>query len=164
MHALRDATPQDADAIARLYAHYVLNDICTFEEAPPDRHEIAARMQKIRKAGLPFLVATAPNGVVIGYAYAGAFHARAAYRFTVKNSVYVAQDHHRQGIGAALMQRLIADCAALGYRQMVALISAEGSIALHQRLGFRPAGVLKAVGFKFGRWIDVTTMQLELPQ
>lgn len=164
MHALRDATPQDAAAIARLYAHYVRHDICTFEETPPDQGEITARMQKVHERGLPYLVATDPHGVLTGYAYAGAFHARAAYRFTVENSVYVAHDRHRQGIGAALMQRLIADCAALGYRQMVAVISADGSIALHRRLGFQPAGVLKSVGFKFGRWIDVTYMQLALPE
>jgi phosphinothricin acetyltransferase len=163
MHAIRDAAPGDAAVIAKLYAHYVLNDICTFEEVPPGPDEIAARVQKTLKAGLPYLLATAPDGALIGYAYAGAFHARAAYRFTVENSVYVAHGFHRQGIGAALMQRLIADCARLDYRQMVAVISdSPASVALHRNLGFQPAGQLTSVGFKFGRWIDVTYMQLAL--
>jgi phosphinothricin acetyltransferase len=123
-------------------------------------------MRKVREAGLPYYVAEGQHNSVIGYAYASLFHARSAYRYSVENSVYVAADRIRQGLGLALMQRLIARCTALGFRQMIALIGAEkdnpGSIGLHARLGFRSVGTLSAVGWKFGRWLDVVEMQLTL--
>jgi phosphinothricin acetyltransferase len=161
--ALRDATLADAPAIARIYGHYVRTTSFTFEEAEPAAAEMAERMGRLLAAGMPYLVAQGAG--IAGYAYAAPFHTRSAYRFTVENSVYVAPDLARQGIGTALMQRLIADCAARGCRQMVARIGdAENtaSLALHQRLGFRPAGQLKGVGFKLGRWLDVMEMQLAL--
>jgi L-amino acid N-acyltransferase YncA len=160
---LRDATPDDAPAITAIYTPYVRTSCFSFEEVPPSAAEIAARMARIRQAGLPYLVAVDSDAAVIGYAYAGPYHARSAYRFTVENSVYVAADRLREGIGAALMQKLIADCAALGYRRMVAVIAdSPASVALHRRLGFQPAGVLPAIGYKLGRWIDVTYMLLTL--
>lgn len=160
---LRDATPDDAPAIAAIYAPYVRTSCFSFEEVPPAAAEIAARMARVRQAGLPYLVAVDSDGAVIGYAYAGPYHARAAYRFTIENSVYVAADRLREGIGAALMQKLIADSTALGYRRMVAVIAdSPASVALHRRLGFQPAGMLPAIGFKLGRWIDVTYMLLTL--
>ena len=160
---LRAATPDDASAIARLYGHYVQNSCFTFEETPPDAAEIAARMAKIHQAGLPYLVATGDDGALLGYAYAGPFHTRAAYRFALENSVYVAPEHQRRGIGTALMQKLIADCTALDYRRMVAVIAdSAASVSLHARLGFQPAGILPAIGFKLGRWINITYMLLML--
>src|SRR3569833_846258 len=103
------------------------------------------------------------EAMVAGYAYAGLFHPRIGYRFAVENSVYVARDKHRRGIGSALLQRLIQDCTELGYRQMVALIGENAaSVAMHARLGFKPAGSLPDIGLKFGRWIDVVQMQLAL--
>lgn len=162
---LRPARPQDASAIAAIYAPYVTGTVISFEEVPPSPDEIAERMGKVRLAGLPYWVAEAHDGAVLAYAYAGPFHARAAYRHTVENAVYVAQDRRRQGIGAALMQRIIDDCIACNCRQMLALISgqeAAASIAMHARLGFVPTGRLHAVGFKFGRWIDVVQMQRRL--
>jgi phosphinothricin acetyltransferase len=162
---LRDATLRDAPAIAAIYAPYVETSCFTFEETAPGADDIAARIAKTLGAGLPYLVAETEDGVVIGYAYAGPFHARSAYRHTVENSVYVAAGHVRGGIGRALMQRLIAECTARGCRQMIALIADRDdgpSARLHTALGFRPAGKLASVGLKFGRWVDVLQMQLAL--
>jgi L-amino acid N-acyltransferase YncA len=163
---LRDARPDDASAIATIYDHYVRTTCFTFEEVPPAADEIVLRMRKVRAAALPYYVAEGPNNGVIGYAYASLFHARSAYRYSVENSVYIAADRIRQGIGTALMQRLIAKCTALGFRQMIALIGVDqqnpASIGLHSRLGFKPVGTLSAVGWKFGRWLDVKEMQLTL--
>jgi L-amino acid N-acyltransferase YncA len=159
---LRPARPEDAPAIAAIYAPYVTETVISFEDEPPSAGDMAMRMEKVRHAGLPYLVAEGHDGVVLAYAYAGLFHARAAYRHTVENAVYVAQDHRRQGIGTALMQRIIEDCTACDCRQMLALISAQeadASIAMHARMGFAAIGTLQAVGFKFGRWIDVVQMQ-----
>jgi L-amino acid N-acyltransferase YncA len=163
---LRDARPNDASAIATIYDHYVRTTCFTFEEVPPAADEIVSRMHKVRAAGLPYYVAEGRNNNVIGYAYASLFHPRSAYRYTVENSVYIAADRVRQGIGIALMQQLIERCTALGFRQMIALIGAQqdnpASVGLHSRLGFKPAGTLSAVGWKFGRWLDVVEMQLTL--
>lgn len=164
MTMIRDARPQDASAIAGIYGHYVETTAFSFEETPPSTEEMAARMAKIVEAGLPYLVAE-KDGLVAGYAYASPFHVRSAYRFTVENSVYIAPEQAGQGLGTALMQKLIADCAAKGYRQMIARIGDAGNISslrLHRKLGFRPVGELKAVGLKFGRWVDVVELQLAL--
>jgi phosphinothricin acetyltransferase len=159
---IRAAGAADAPAIAGIYAPYVLSSIVTFEEQPPDAAEILARMEKVRAAGLPYYVAES-EGAVVAYAYAGLFHPRAGYRFAVEDSVYVGDGHHRKGIGSALLRRLIADCTALGYRHMVAVIGEnDASVAMHARLGFLPAGRLPDIGLKFGRWIDVVQMQLAL--
>jgi L-amino acid N-acyltransferase YncA len=163
---LRDAQPDDSSAIASIYEHYVHTTCFTFEEVPPSADEMGSRMRKIREAGLPYYVAEGRNSAVVGYAYASLFHTRSAYRYLVENSVYIAHDQVRQGIGKALMERLIQNCTALGYRQMVALIGIEkenpASVGLHSCLGFKPAGKLSAVGLKFGRWVDVMEMQLAL--
>ncbi|HVJ55058.1 MAG TPA: GNAT family N-acetyltransferase [Aliidongia sp.] len=162
---LRDAVAGDAAEFARIYGHYVQTSYYTFEEVPPAPEEMAARLDHIRTAGLPWRVAEARDGAVLGYAYAGRFRARSAYRYTVENSVYVAADRVSRGIGVALMQDLIRECTALGYRQMLAVIgdsANEASIRLHTRLGFRTIGQEVAVGLKFGRWVDVVLMQMAL--
>lgn len=162
---LRPARPDDAPAIAAIYAPYVTGTVISFEQVPPVAAEIVSRMEKVRLAGLPYWVAEAGDGSVLAYAYAGLFHARAAYRQTVENAVYVAQDQRRRGLGIALTQKIIDECIACDCRQMIALIAgqeAEASIAMHTRLGFAPIGTLRAVGFKFGRWIDVVQMQRQL--
>lgn len=162
---LRAAGEADMTAIARIYGHYVETSLCTFEETPPSAEEMRSRWQQLRQQDLPWLVAEAPGGAVLGYAYAGRFRARSAYRYTVENSVYIAQERLHRGIGLALMRDLIRDCAALGYRQMMAVIgdsANHASIRLHARLGFRMVGQELAVGLKFGRWVDVVQMQLAL--
>lgn len=162
---LRDATPDDAHAIGALYGHYVRTSPATFEEQAPDDGEIRARLAAISSAGLPWRVALDSDGALAGYAYAALYRTRTAYRYTVENSVYVAPAALCRGIGSALMRDLIARCTHAGYRQMLAVIgdsANEASIRLHARLGFEMIGVHRAVGFKFGRWIDVAHMQLAL--
>ena len=163
MH-IRDVTAADAAAIAAIYKPYVEESVATFEEVAPGVEEIAARIKAALASGFPWLVAE-EEGRVVAYAYAGPFHKRSAYRFTVENSVYVAPSHARRGLGTALMREVIARCTASGHRQMIALISGypgNPSIAMHNRLGFTGAAHLKAVGLKFGKWIDVIEMQLDL--
>jgi phosphinothricin acetyltransferase len=163
--AVREAAADDAQAIAALYAHYVRTSLATFEETPPDASDIAQRIAAVRAAGLPWLVAADLQGGLLGYAYASPYRTRSAYRYTVENSVYVAPQTMRSGIGALLMRRIIERCTDLGYRQMLAVIGDSGnaaSIALHARLGFRMIGTHRGVGFKHGRWVDVVHMQLPL--
>jgi phosphinothricin acetyltransferase len=162
--AIRPALASDIPAITRIYAHAVLHGTATFELEPPTEAEMLRRFDKLRAGGFPYVVAEI-GGAVGGYAYAGAFRERPAYRFTVEDSIYIAPERHKRGIGRALLNRLIADSEAAGFRQMIAVIgdSAQaGSIALHRSCGFRNAGVFEAVGFKFGRWLDTVQMQRAL--
>lgn len=158
------ATPRDASAIAAIYAHHVRHGSATFETVPPDAAEIAARMRKVADAGGPWLAARTAGGELAGYAYAGLFHPRAAYRFTCENSIYVRHDRVGLGIGTALMDALLPACEVAGFRQMIALIAGTepASLALHRRAGFTEAGYLAGVGRKHGRWIDVIHMQRAL--
>jgi L-amino acid N-acyltransferase YncA len=161
---LRDAAPEDMDAVARIYGHYVRTSVYTFEEVPPTVDEMRTRLGQVRRNGLPWRVAEA-GGDVLGYAYAAPFRARSGYRYTLENSVYVAPEEARRGLGLALMRDLIRLCTAAGYRQMMAVIGDSAnaaSIGLHARLGFRMVGQELAVGLKFGRWVDVVQMQLAL--
>jgi L-amino acid N-acyltransferase YncA len=162
--AIRDATPADFDAISRIYGFYVLHALATFEESPPDAHELRARHAAITGAGLPYLVAEM-DGAIVGYSCATAYRARSAYRHTIEDSVYVADGLHGRGFGLALLNALIERCEAGPWRQMVAVIGNSanlGSIALHARVGFRHVGVLREVGFKHGQWVDTVLMQREL--
>lgn len=161
---LRPATAADAGALAAVYAPHVLDGTATFEEVAPDAADLAGRLAKVRAAGLPWLVAEV-DGAVAGYAYAGPYNVRSGYRFTAENSVYVAPGRHGRGIGRALLAAVLEASAAAGVRRMVAFIGDSGnaaSIALHRRLGFEDAGVLRAIGFKHGRWLDVVLMQRSL--
>ncbi|WP_116131643.1 GNAT family N-acetyltransferase [Tropicimonas sp. IMCC34043] len=161
---VRAAEPADMAAIHRIYTHEVLHGIATFEEVPPDLSEMTRRWQAVCDAGLPWLVAERA-GAVVGYAYAGRYHARSAYRFTLEDSVYIAPEARGAGVGKALLRRLIALCGSGGARQMLAIIGNSGnagSVGLHRSLGFADVGVLRSVGFKHGRWIDVVVMQLAL--
>ena len=163
--AVREAAPEDIAAIARIYAHHVLTGLASFEEEPPSEDEMRQRFADVRGRGLPWLVACDAAGTVAGYAYAALYRLRSSYRYTLEDSIYVAPELLRRGIGRALLTALVARTTALGYRQIVAVIgdsANQGSIALHERLGFRYAGLLPATGFKFGRWIDTVLMQREL--
>lgn len=161
---LRAATDADLPAIQAIYAHHVLHGLGTFEETPPDLAEIAARRKAIVEKGLPWLVADA-GGEILGYAYAGPFRPRSAYRFAVEDSIYVAPSAARRGVGKALLAELLTRCAAWGARQMVAVIGDSGnagSIGVHSALGFANMGKIAGVGFKHGRWVDVVIMQKAL--
>ena len=153
----------DIPAVTAIYAHFVKHGWASFEETPPSLNEMAQRWSRVLADGMPYLVATI-DGVMVGYAYATVYRSRSAYRFTAEDSIYVHHEYARRGIGSALLAALVERCEALGCRQMIAVISDTdgGSIPLHTRFGFRPAGELKSVGFKFGRWIDTVRMQRAL--
>ncbi|WP_427311804.1 N-acetyltransferase family protein [Cupriavidus sp. H39] len=161
---LRDATRADVPAIHAIYAHHVQHGRASFEEVPPSVDEMQLRFAEVHRKGLPYLVAER-DGAVLGYAYASAYRARSAYRFAIEDSIYI--DHRRvgEGLGQALLAELIARCETGPWRQMVAVIACTaggegaGSLALHERLGFRTVGRLEAVGFKHGQWIDTVLMQ-----
>ena len=158
---IRPVRAEDMPAIAAIYAHAVENDTASFELVAPDAAEMERRW-RARGEAYPYLVAEW-DGVVAAYAYAGPFRARPAYRATCENSIYVSPDAQRRGLGRALMTALIDDCARRGYRQMVAGVSGgKASIALHEALGFHVVGTFTAVGFKFGRWVDVVMLQRAL--
>lgn len=161
---IRPSRDADLSAIQAIYAHHVLTGSASFEEEAPPLEDMARRRAAVLDAGLPYLVAE-HEGVVLGYAYAGPYRPRRAYRFTVEDSVYLAPEAAGRGIGRALLSALILRCEASGYRQMVAVIGDSAnaaSIGLHRSLGFEPVGVLRAAGFKFGRWVDSVLMQRAL--
>ncbi|AWN37989.1 GNAT family N-acetyltransferase [Methylobacterium radiodurans] len=161
---LREAGPGDIGAITRIYAEAVLNGTATFETEPPSEAEMGRRHAELLAAGLPWLVA-ARGALVVGYAYAGLYRTRAAYRSTLETSVYVAPEARGQGVGRALLGALIPACAALDARRLVAVIAHPGSdasVALHAGAGFVPAGSLPGVGYKHGRWLDTLLMQRAL--
>ena len=160
---LRSAEPGDVTAIQAIYAHHVMTGLGTFEEVPPTPAEMAKRCAAVLDRGLPWLVAE--DGEVLGYAYAGPFRTRAAYRFTVEDSVYVAEAARSKGVGRALLAAIVEECEAMGLRQMVGVIgdsSNTASIALHRALGFELKAIVPAVGWKFERWVDVVWMQRAL--
>jgi L-amino acid N-acyltransferase YncA len=161
---VRAARQGDMRAIAAIYRLEVLNGVATFEIDPPDETEMARRFAEVVAGGHPYLVAEAA-GQVAGFAYAAAYRARPAYRFTVENSIYVADWAQRRGIGRALLAALVERSAAAGHRQMIAVIGDSAnaaSIRLHRAAGFTFAGVLHAVGYKHGRWLDSVLMQRSL--
>ena len=161
---IRPATAADLPFITGIYEHAVRYGTATFELIPPDLAEMTRRFGVLMDGGFPYLVA-ALEGRVVGYAYAGAYRPRPAYRFTVENSVYLEPATHRRGIGLQLLQRLIAASEQRGYRQMIAVIGDSanaGSIGVHTRTGFQMIGTHPDVGFKFGRWLDTVMMQRAL--
>jgi len=161
---IRPAAAHDIAAITRIYAHAVVHGTASFEIDPPDQAEMARRQRTIIDGGYPYIVAEA-GGAVMGYGYAGHYRARRAYRWSVEDSVYIASDAHRRGIGRALLAQLIAESEQRGFRQMVAVIGDSrqvASIALHRALGFVLVGTLVSVGFKHGRWLDTVLMQRSL--
>jgi L-amino acid N-acyltransferase YncA len=161
---LRVAEATDIPAITRIYAHAVRHGTASFELEPPDQAEMTRRMRALLDGGYPYLVAEL-DGALAGYAYAGAYRTRPAYRFSIEDSVYVAPKAHRRGVGRALLAELIADAERRGFRQMIAVIGdadQTASIELHRALGFRMIGAIEAVGFKFDRWLATVLMQRPL--
>ncbi len=161
---VRNALESDIAAIHAIYAHHVEHGVASFEITAPDEVEIARRRDAVIAAGLPYLVAEI-DGVVSGFAAAGPYRARPAYRHSLENTVYVDAAYSGRGIGGVLLAALIDACVALGYRQMIAIIGDSdnaASIRLHESQGFRHTGVLQSVGFKHGRWVDSVILQRAL--
>ena len=161
---VRAATEADAEALAAIYGDAVLHGFGTFEEEPPTPADMDGRRRAVQDQGLPYLVAEM-DGRVLGFAYAGPFRPRAAYRYTLEDSVYVSPDAKGRGVGRAVLSAVIAACEALGVRQLMAVIGDSGnsgSIGLHRALGFEQTGVGRSVGFKHGRWVDIVHMQKPL--
>ena len=161
---IRDAVQADVPEIQAIYAFHVLHGAGTFEETPPSIEEVTTRFQAIISRGWSYLVATDDTGV-IGYAYFSQLRDRSAYRFSAEDSIYVRDDVRGQGVGKALVARLLETAERAGFRQMFAVIGDSeniGSIGVHASLGFQRVGLLRASGLKFGRWIDTVYMQRAL--
>lgn len=161
---IRTSRDDDLDAIAAIYAHHVRHGTASFETEPPPVEEMGCRRADILARGFPYLVAES-GGAVAGYAYAGPYRPRPAYRDTVEDSIYLRPDAAGRGVGTALLTALVEACAGLGLRQMVAVAGDSANLAsvrVHERCGFRVVGVLKDVGYKHGRWLDTVLLQRSL--
>ena len=164
-YTIREATPADLPHVREIYNHYVANSTVTFDEDPLSLRELRAKYANLEKLGLPFIVAVSPGGQVLGYAYVFPWKTKAAYRFTVENSIYLGPAATGKGLGRALMTELIARSKAKGLKEIVAVIAdkgADASIALHREFGFTEIGHMGKVGFKFGRWLGTILMQKSL--
>lgn len=179
--AIRDVQDSDLPTITAIYNHNILTTTATYELDPLSPSAMRAKLSAAQEAGFPCLVAEespspspssssspseSESPKVLGYAYASAFRPRPAYRFTVEHSIYVASDARARGVGRLLMEALVKECERLGFRQMVAVIG-DGrpdspSVLFHEKLGFRYSGRLEGSGYKFGRWLDTTFMQLTI--
>lgn len=162
--SLRAATPADIPSITGIYRQSVLGGTASYEIAPPDQAEMARRMDAITSQSYPYIVAEHEDGHLLGYAYAGPFRTRPAYRWLVEDSIYLATDAQGKGVGKALLKALIEQCTALGFRQMIAVIggASPASIGVHASLGFTHSGGITGSGFKMGRWLDTVFMQRTL--
>ena len=161
---IRPATEADLPAITEIYAEAVAVGTASFEVVPPDEAVMMARFTRLTAEGFPYVVAELA-GTVLGYGYTGPYRDRPAYRHTVEDSIYLAVEARSQGIGGALLRRLIDEATVLGFRQMVAVIgdsANDASVRLHKAAGFEMIGTLKDVGFKHGRWLDTVIMQRAL--
>jgi L-amino acid N-acyltransferase YncA len=161
---VRAAAAPDISAIQQIYAYHVLHGLASFEEVPPDAGEMRRRFEEVSGRGLPFLAAEL-GGKFAGYGYCTLYRPRSAYRYALEDSVYVREDLQGRGVGRALLAELIRRCAALGYRQLVAIIGDSAhapSIGLHASQGFLLVGTLRSVGWKLGRWVDSVIMQRPL--
>lgn len=163
--AIRPVRLSDLDRITEIYADAVINGTASYELEPPGRAEMGSRFAALTAGDFPCIVAE-NDGQLAGYAYAGPFRPRPAYRFIVEDSIYVAPEAKGRGIGRLLLARLIAEAESRGFRQMIAVIG-DGrpdspSVKLHERLGFRHSGLLEGSGYKHGRWLDTVFMQLPM--
>lgn len=163
---IRAATAGDLQAITNIYAHAVINGTASYEYEPPSLAEMTARYTALVAAAYPYIVVEVEFGgehLLVGYAYAGPFRMRPAYRFTVEDSIYIAPDFQGQGFGKLLLAELIARCESLGFRQMIAVIGDgavnQASVRLHEAMGFASSGWVLGSGYKHGRWCDTVLMQ-----
>ncbi|MBF2717936.1 GNAT family N-acetyltransferase [Agrobacterium vitis] len=161
---IRAAIPADIPSITEIYRHAILTGKASYEITPPDEAEMAQRMEMIASQSYPYIVAEDGDGGLLGYAYASAFRTRPAYRWLVEDSIYLAEAAQGKGIGKALLADLVAQCTALGFRQMIAVIGGANpaSIGVHRSLDFTHAGGINGSGFKHGTWLDTVFMQRAL--
>jgi len=165
MPSVRASTLQDLPAITRIYAHHVLHGTGSFETEAPSEEEMTRRRDEVLSRQLPYLVAEDADGQILGFAYANWFKARPAYRFSAEDSIYVADGQHGRGLGRLLMDALIEHCEAAGVRKLIAVIGDSnnlGSVGVHRAAGFSQVGVMRSVGWKFGRWLDIVMMEKTL--
>ncbi len=161
---IRDVQDGDMGMIHDIYADQVLNGVSSWEETPPTLEEMTVRRDAVLSAGYPYRVAVRDN-IVLGYAYVSAYRPRPAYRHTVENSIYIAKSGRRLGLGKDLLTDLIDVCTKMGFRQMIAVVGDSKnamSIDFHIKMGFEKIGIIKSIGFKFGRWLDSVILQLPL--
>lgn len=161
---IRARTDADMARITEIYTHHVLHGASSWELTPPDEAEMTARAHTLEAAGYPYLVAEA-DGSVCGYAYAGAYRPRPAYRNTVEHSIYIDDALRRAGVGRALLAALIETCTGLGFRQMIGIVGDSQnlqSIEFHEKMGFVHVGKVNDIGYKFGRWMDQVILQRPL--
>lgn len=162
--AIRNVCDEDMPAIQAIYAFQVLHGVSSWENEPPSLKEMVKRKEAINQSGFPYRVAVRGNEV-LGYAYASAYRNRPAYRYTVENSIYLADSVQRTGLGQRLLKDLIVACTALGFRQMIAVVGDSGntmSIDFHKKMGFEQVGLIKSIGYKFNGWLDSVVLQLTL--
>ena len=161
---VRDASLDDAAAIAEIYAHYVLDSAASFETEPPSAEQMAARMARVQGEGYPWLVVCDSAGRVLAFAYAHRFGSRQGFAYSCETHIFVRHDTLSRGIGTMLINALIATCEARGYRQAFAMIAGTepASVVLHARAGYLPCGTLTGAGWKRGQWTDVFIMQRKL--
>jgi phosphinothricin acetyltransferase len=164
-YSIRDADPRDIPDMREIYNHYVANSTVTFDEDALTLAEMRKKYKRVADLGYPWLVAVSPGGNVLGYAYVTPWNSKAAYRFTVENSIYLGPASTGKGLGATLMAELLVRAKAAGIKEIVAVIAdrgADASIRLHERFGFTEVGRMGRVGFKFGRWLGTVQMQKSL--
>ena len=164
-YSIRDAVEQDLPHIREIYNHYVLNSTVTFDEKPMTIAALRRKFASVQKLGFPYIVAVSPSGQILGYAYVYPWKEKAAYRFTVENSIYLGPASTGKGLGKVLLGELITRSKAAGIKEIIAVIAdrgAEGSIRIHKDYGFKDIGHMGKVGFKFGRWLGTYMMQKSL--
>lgn len=161
---LRPVLLSDLEAITGIYRESVENGVASYELTPPSHEEMTRRYQALTDSGYPYVVAEDEAGLLVGYAYAGAYRTRPAYRWTVEDSIYLSPSAQGRGVGKLLLGNLISQCTERGFRQMIAVIGGAhpASVRLHRAMGFGHCGTIRGTGYKHGRWLDTALMQLEL--
>lgn len=164
MPMIRPSTDADVASITAIYRHHVRHGTGTFEIDPPTESDMAARRSDVLAKGLPYLVVE-EAGQVLGFAYCNWFKPRPAFRFSAEDSIYMAPETHRQGLGRALLAELCASAERAGVRKLIAVIGDSanaGSVGLHKALGFGHVGTIASCGWKFDRWLDIVLMEKPL--
>jgi len=162
---IRAARAADLPAVREIYNYYVANSTVTFDEDAMTLREWKAKFAHLQKLGMPFLVAESPSGQLLGYALVAPWKPKRAYRYTVEDSIYLGPAASGKGLGKALLGALIDASKAAGLKEILAVIAdqgADGSIALHEKFGFKEIGRMGRVGFKFDRWLGTVLLQKSL--